>query len=90
MSIKSTQYITRESAVERIKKINDLVLNKDFRELERVSSEHSDYRIDFVLQDLTFPDIEHIEKWTNRMLEDVMDNPVYRFSMFDNYLIEKE
>jgi hypothetical protein len=31
-----------------------------------------------------------LSKWTDKMLEDKMDEPFYRFSMFDNYLIKDD
>lgn len=83
MSIKSTRTITRETAISRINEILSLVNDQDYQEIESVTSE-SDYNIfDFVNKGYYF----NVSKWTNQMLEDQMDLPFYRFSMFENYII---
>lgn len=89
MSIKSTQDISRETAIERITKIYGYVLAKDYKKIEDLSFESYcsvekfvDYNEDI--------DITSIQKFTDTMLEDIMGQPFYRFSMFDNYLVVNE
>jgi|WetSurMetagenome_2_1015567.scaffolds.fasta_scaffold212212_2 hypothetical protein len=89
MGIKSTQYITRENAVRRIRKVSNLIKEKDYKELESVSFD-PDYDISYFVNTGEPLDTSHIEKWTDGMLEDQLDNPFYRFSMFDNYCIKEE
>lgn len=95
MSIKSTQTITRERAIERIKEIYALGLNGYYKFLEERTFEQEHDVENFVnsfLNDGTecsqIIDVFNLDKWTNSMLEDKMDEPFYRFSMFDNYTIE--
>jgi len=35
-------------------------------------------------------DVSGVENWTDEMLGDYMDNSFFRYSMFENYLIEAE
>jgi len=35
-------------------------------------------------------DLDNIEKWTDTMLGDKLDEPFFRFSMFENYLVGEE
>ncbi len=92
MGIKSTQYITRDSCIRRIKKIDYLIFHRKYRDIEQTTSEY-----DYNLQDwvnetrpLLLQEQEgDLEDWTDEMLEDKMDEPFYRFSMFDNYLISE-
>ena len=87
MSIKSTQEISREEAIIRIQIIVELALKRDYKELESKSFER-DHSIEKFVQYFRAPiDMPYIDKWTNRMLENVVDKPFYRKSMFDNYLI---
>lgn len=85
MSIQSTQYITREQAIDRIKKIQGFKDAWNFRAIERVTFEPELDVIDFISEKCLY--LAHIENWTDGMLGDQMDCPFYRRSMFDNYLI---
>jgi len=87
MGIRSTKYLSREDMIERIKEIDYLILKKRYRDLENCTSEY-DYNLrDYVDNyDIMGCDID-LTQWTDTMLEDKMDEPFYRFSMFDNYLI---
>lgn len=87
MSIKSTKHIARQVAIDRIKLIQQLVIDKDYQELEQKVFE-PDYTVQQFIDKHELTDIFDIDKWTNKMLEDLMDEPFYRESMFDNYLIE--
>ena len=88
MSIKTTRDITRAEAIERIKSIASLHSEKHYLEIDCLSFE-TNYDIqDFVDGDLPY-DVFNIEKWTDKMLENVMDEPFFRHSLFDNYLIKE-
>lgn len=89
MGIQSTTYITREVAMERIKEVDYLIFKKKYRALEECASEH-DYNLkDYVdTYSIDYTDVDLFD-WTDRMLEDKMDEPYYRYSMFDNYLIKE-
>ena len=87
MSIQSTRHISRDSAISRINEIAKLAVNKDYREIESITSEGGCDLRTFVDN---FKPIGDVSKWTNRMLEDYIDAPFYRFSMFDNYFINDE
>ena len=73
MGIKSTQTITRADAIARIKYIVTLI---KFEEIEELSN-----TLDFEEKALNMNSID-------AMLENIMDEPLFRFSRFDNYIIE--
>lgn len=84
MSIQSTRTITRETAIFRINEIKSLVAEQDYKGIEATTFE-PDYNIcDFVNRGA---ELCNLSKWTDRMPEDQIDAPFYRFSMFDNYRI---
>lgn len=85
MSVQSTVDISREDAIDRIKKIHFLASEKDYVGIARLSYE-PDADIQSFVNDLK--NIDDIEKWTDRMIEDVIDLPFYRKSMFDNYSVK--
>lgn len=91
MGIKSTQEISRENAIDRIKKIYDLVQESDYQAIQETTNEDGDSVQEFVLKyrNSSLIDIENIDKFTNEMLEDIMDRPFFRYSMFDNYFVDK-
>jgi hypothetical protein len=88
MSIQSTLDISRTDAISRIRKIQLLLSTFDFLALEADSSEH-DIKIDawLPLHQPTRDEILHLEQFTNNMIEEIIDQPFYRFSMFDNYCV---
>ena len=73
MGIQSTQTITRDEAIARIKYILDLIQLEFLDELGDT--------IDFDSGDLNMDDVDS-------MLGNIMDEPLFRFSRFDNYIIE--
>lgn len=86
MGIKSTQTIDRLTAIRRIKEINELAINHQYAAIEKLSWERDENIASFV--DNHEPiQAEFIDNWTDKMLEDVMDKPFFRFSMFDNYTV---
>jgi len=88
MSIYTTQHITREQAIRRIMEIAESVILKHYRDIELATNEH-DYNIaEFVNEGFDF-NISDVENWSNEILSDKMDEPFYRYSIFDNYLISE-
>ncbi len=104
MGIESTAYITREEAIDRIREIANLISSARLgyrvmrvdvgeeeicREIEEDSGEY-DYDVQEFVDDWEPIDTSGLENWTDEMLGDYMDKPFFRYSMFSNYLIEKE
>lgn len=89
MGIKSTRDIKRSTAIARILEIDALIIDKDYREIERKVSE-SDNQLQYLVDEAEPLNIDEyaLSKWTDSMLGDQMDTPLYRYSLFDNYLIE--
>jgi hypothetical protein len=86
MSIRSTQYITRSRAIQRIIEINQLANAKNYREIDNLCFESENNIQEFV--DNYIPiDTSNIENWTDTMLANKMDEAFFRNSMFDNYQI---
>ena len=95
MSIKSTTTITRQTAVNRIKKIIALIRARDYKAIDNATSELDRDEcdlVDFVEQenDVLFckpHQYKRIQNWSDGMLEYQMDKPYYRLSIFSNYII---
>jgi hypothetical protein len=85
MSICTTEEITREAAIDRIMKINTLVLNRDYRGVEMSSFEPNEDVEMFVNNHAAMA--TSIDKWTNRMLEKYMDRPFFRRDNTTNYRV---
>ena len=98
MSIKSTQDITRQNAINRIIEISSLAKDRNFYELEKITNESGgDTSFSNFIHEhnwnnsfYDYSDTDTLNKFTNATLEDIMDSPFYRFSMFENYIILKE
>jgi len=97
MSIKSTQDITRQNAINRIIEISLLLKDRNFYELEKITNESGDTSFSNFIQEhnwynsfYDYSDMNTLNKFTNATLEDIMDSPFYRFSIFENYIILKE
>ena len=90
MSIKSTQHVSREAAIARIAHITALALNKNYIAIEQCSFEHDHEVSEFVNEFIVSPNFDVIHNWTNKMIEEILDTPFYRFSMFENYFIDVE
>lgn len=94
MGIRSTRYICREDAIDRIKEVATLMVNCDYRAVEEKAGcgAGEEGGVDLRRQVDNFKpiDIDNLDKWTDRMLEDQMDEPYFRFSYFDNYCIGEE
>lgn len=61
--------------------------SKDYNGIAKASHEYRTSPKVFVD---TFAGIEDVSKWTNDMLGDLLDEPFYRRSEFDNYLVFDE
>lgn len=90
MGIRSTQRITRNEAIERICLIQGLVSSKNYIGLEKESFEPDLKPRDFVDDFTDHVDCSMIRSYTNDMLEEYMDMPFFRYSMFDNYIVIDE
>lgn len=91
MGIKSTQYVTRQDAITRILEIDALLSQKRYRDLDNATGEH-DYSVENFVNE-TAPlgiTLGEIENWSDTMIEDELDEPFYRWSMFDNYYIRED
>lgn len=82
MGIQSTKYTSRDAAINRIIGVSEMVRHSNYRELELVSFETEENILAVACVDLV-----NISQWTDSMLSDQMDLPLYRASMFENYLI---
>lgn len=88
MGIKSTKYVTVAWAVDRIKTIDNLATNKRYRTIEQLTSEHCDDSLyDFVESYEPIYERSNIDQWTNEMLGAKLDQPFFRESIFDNYIV---
>ena len=89
MGIRSTRRISRDLATRRILEVNLLISQRDYRGLENCSGEY-DYNIKEFVDGTVVDEVTSsgLSKWTDTMIADKMDEPFFRFSMFDNYLIE--
>ena len=91
MGIHSTRKISRKDAINRILFINDCCLEKDYLGLEQKTFEHeSGINLKQFVDSYSEIDVSNIDRWTNYMLEEVIDLPFFRNSMFDNYVIREE
>lgn len=89
MGIKSTVDITRQQAIDRIREIGRFVIDKDYQAVDKETFE-PDHCVSTFVDTNSGLDLTGIEKWSDKMLEDRMDQPFFRYSMFDNYLIREE
>ena len=88
MSIQSTKYVTREFAIQRIVKMLGYIYARSYRKIEAETTEN--YRLSKYVDDFATIDVTAIEEYTNTMLEDILDKPFIRESMFDNYRVVDE
>lgn len=86
MGIQSTQDITRDQAIYRIVQVSNLIKTKNYIELEQTSFE-PDINLQEFVDNWDGKDTTCINNWTDKMIEDIMDEPFFRYSMFENYLI---
>lgn len=92
MSIKSTKYVTREWAIERILLVAYHAKHYQYLELQMITSETENNLplfVDHYILGTQYTE-ELLSRWTDEMLGDLLDTPFYRESIFDNYLIREE
>ena len=87
MGIKSTQYIHRRDAIHRIKVICNCVDTKNYKLLEDICLE-SDENVESFVDNCDTSFFVGIYNYSDSMLENIIDKPFFRFSMFDNYFIK--
>lgn len=71
-------------AIARLMEIDTLVLANDYKSVETFSHETGHSLVSFVTG-INF--LTDYSKWTDKMLEERLDKPFYRQSLFDNYQI---
>lgn len=87
MGIQSTTRISREIAIDRIKEIDKHARENDYRIIEQMTTE-DDYDVASFVNNYSNPNLDNIEKWTSKMIEDLLESAFFRWSMFDNYIVE--
>jgi len=91
MGIRSTRSISRDTAIRRILQMDALITDKNYCEIESEAFEgNSDLATLVNNAEPLNVDEATLDKWTDTMLGNQMDYPLYRFSMFDNYLVNDE
>ena len=87
MGIRSTVEVTRPEALERIDCVLQYVWDMDYRALEKDSFEEDG--IKEFMEEVCDSGLNGADrtKWTNSMLEDLLDRPFFRWSMFQNYTV---
>ena len=98
MGIESTKNIKRQDAIDRILSIIISINEADWIKLyNNVSDIEEPHFIDNFVNEFNDIDKEYnginkifqnIDKWPNKYLEDFMDKPGIRYSIFENYTIE--
>lgn len=93
MSIKTTIKITRQEAIDRLNLIKNWIINYQYIDIDQNSNENS-YRddlmkfVDFYNERFSnTPKKYMFENYSNRMLEDFMSSPYYRFTPDENYSV---
>ena len=86
MGIQSTRQLTREDAIVRLTEINDMLIMGNYKGIVESSEEYNEDD----LQNMIPVNLDNVEGWTNKMLENQLGNKFWRFSTFDNYWIVTE
>lgn len=86
MSIQTTEHIQREYAIARISWVCELVYRHDYKALEEFTFEPDGNLTEFVDNGIDFKP-EFVGMWTSQMLEDVINKPFFRRTMFENYTV---
>ena len=100
MGIKSTQYISRQDAIERISEQVNYLVKGHYYNLQQRSFEDNPlsgsmvkYLEDEILKTsntiVLSEALTNINHLTDKMLEDIIDLPFIRYSMFENYIINE-
>lgn len=87
---KFTKRIKRSEAIQRICQVYLLIQESEFQTLEKESYE-PDLEIldclDYVENSRELIYMEFVTKWSNSMLQNVMDLPFFRYKHDDNYIV---
>ena len=86
MGFKSTLFVSRDQAIDRIRFIQKLVEQSDFANLEHATYEEEEDLKSFV----QYATMEDVSKWSNTMLEELLDKPFFRNAKFYNYIVVDE
>lgn len=100
MGIKSTQFISRRDTIGRISEQVNYLIKGNYYKLQQRSFEDNPlngsmikYLEDEILKisntRVLSEVLTNINHLTNEMLEDIMDLPFIRYSMFENYIINE-
>ena len=68
----------------RILIIYNLGILLNYKEIDSKTNE-SDYNLESFVNHGHDVRVQNIDQWTDKMIEDKIDEPFYRFSMFENY-----
>ena len=85
IGITGYDWITETESV--VKEVADLLKEKNYRAIVEQVFE-PDINIQKAVDNWEPIDLTNLDKWTDKMLGDCMDNLFFRHSMFDNYLVE--
>ena len=83
MGIQSTRQLTREDAIARLTEINNMLIIGNYKGIVESGTEYDEDD----LQNMIPVNLDNVEGWTNKMLENQLEKKFWRFSMFDNYWI---
>lgn len=88
MGIQSTAEIARNQVIQRIYEIQSIVQARGYERLKEVCFE-PDYDVESFISttNLFYSDVHN---WSNSKLKKKIDEPFYRFSMFENYQVVGE
>lgn len=101
--IRTVVLISREDAIERLVLMEGLFLNRKYREIERQTAEPNvpvhtfletmeDERVFWIFPYNTgiLSGLENVENFTNVMILEKLNEPYYRFSCNERYIIVEE
>lgn len=86
MSIQTTVTLNRTVAINRIIRMEFLIQSKDYVNIQQKTFE-PDESINELINNHKNLDLPNIENWTNEILEEILDKPFYRQSLFENYRV---
>lgn len=89
MGIQSTKYISREFAINRIKEVLLLTKESNYKRLENISNEENVSSLEAFVNNNNKDsiNIDSLENYTDNMLEELLNKPFFRETVFDNYSI---
>lgn len=88
MSILTTYTVDRKAAIKRIKKVDCLMRARNYRKLESITFEPNYDIFNYINHyNQSEKRVDNVNFWTNEMIENKIDEPFMRFSMFENYTV---